>query len=178
MVNVKSAFEPHGPFKTIFPFFFSDTHYQQLRDLIVSGIWLNGSLNCLKWIHRQMLGKQNEEILYWLWVSKGTENLTFLCFFFFVELTSISGSEMSKVNNGKRKNIYRSMPSRMQKTARHDVTHCTLKVTLTWFRGRWLLWFGAWPLVAFLFVWRCLFFRELFFRLRWFLRMVKKANQL
>lgn len=29
--------------------------------------------------------------------------LTFLCFFFFVELLSFSGSEISKINNNKRK---------------------------------------------------------------------------
>lgn len=60
----------------------------------------------------------------------------------------------------------------------HDMmSRMYIIVTLTWFRGRWLLWFRAWPLVAFLFVWWCLFFRELFFRLRWFLRRVNKANQ-
>lgn len=95
----------------------------KLKDLIISGKWLNGSPNFLKWIHKKMLGRQNEEFFFWLQVLKGSKHLTFLCFFFFVELTSFSGSEMSKVNNGKRKDIYGWMPSRVQKVAWHDVTH-------------------------------------------------------
>lgn len=44
-----------------------------------------------------------------------------------------------------------------------------LRIELTWFGSRGFWWLRAWPLVTFLFVWRCFFFGKFFFRLRWLL---------